>query len=253
MRTPELEEAWHALIMNEGYHVKEENGMVIRPESAMRMYAALNSKYDVRPLRKEYITKEDFMNMYTLKKKDFSIDNLYTHIIELLHSCDPDSYDYEKDFQNDFCRLLDKYYKELPEVRTIPLWGQGGKRKYWSLDIVLRVKQQYIPIELKFRKEEQSKAGYADDFKEDVQRINSLLLQYDDMPEGYAILLTNNEDLLKECYTKVPELNSEQNKDNKVFVENLDSYYAGVVYRAQMPPRKATGKSFAPYWESKEN
>ena len=254
MRTPALEQAWHKLIMIEGYHVKEEKGMVIRPEAAMRMYAALHTEYDVQqPVNNTYITEEEFMNMYTLKKKVFNFDGLYERIVELLHSCDPDTYNYEKDFQNDFCKLLDNYYTELPEVRTIPLLGQGGKRVYWSLDIVLKFKQQYVPIELKFRKDEQSKAGYADDFKEDVQRINSLLLQYDDMPIGFAIILTNIEELLKESLVKVSELDNEQNQDNKIEVEKLESYYAGVVYRAQKPPRKLTNKSFAPYWEKKND
>ena len=78
MRTPALEQTWHELIMNEGYHVKEEKGMVIRPEAAMRMYAALHTEYDVQqPVNKTYITEEEFMNMYTLKKKVFSLDGLY--------------------------------------------------------------------------------------------------------------------------------------------------------------------------------
>ena len=148
MRTPALEQAWHKLIMIEGYHVKEEKGMVIRPEAAMRMYAALHTEYDVQqPVNKTYITEEEFMNMYTLKKKVFNFDGLYERIVELLHSCDPDTYNYEKDFQNDFCEILGNCYIEESEVRTLPLFNQNGvQQKYWSLDIVLNIKQKDAAI-----------------------------------------------------------------------------------------------------------
>ena len=247
-----LEQAWHTLVMTEGFHVRTEKDMVIRPEAAMRVYAGIHSEYDVKPLNKEYITEEDFMKMYTLKKKNFSLQSLYDRLIELLRSCNPDDYDYEKDFQNDFCELLDKVFIEKSEVRTMPLFGQKEEKKYWSLDIVLKNGNVFIPIELKFRKEDQTESGYADDFKEDVQRINALLDKYDDIPLGLAIILTDNLNLLCDCKNKVSELDTPSHPNNELSIEHLGLYRAGVVCREQNPSRKSTLKSFASYWNKKE-
>ena len=246
-----LEQAWHTLVMTEGFHVRTEKDMVIRPEAAMRVYAGIHSEYDVKPLNKEYITEEDFMKMYTLKKKNFSLQSLYDRLIELLRSCNPDDYDYEKDFQNDFCELLDKVFIEKSEVRTMPLFGQKEKKKYWSLDIVLKIGKVFIPIELKFRKENQTESGYADDFKEDVQRINALLDKYDDIPLGMAIILTDNLNLLCDCKNKVVELDSPLHPNNELIVENLGSYRAGVVVREKKNPQKKSTNSFSSFWDSK--
>ena len=252
MRNLELEQAWKQLILFEGVNIRTEKEQVVRLDAAKRMHAGLGASYELKHLNKDLVTKEDFMKMYCLKKNKFRLEDLHGNMLRLLNICNPCGYDNEKDFQNDFCEILGNCYIEESEVRTLPLFNQNGvQQKYWSLDIVLNIKQYYIPIELKFRKDDQSKAGYADDFKEDAQRIKALLDIYDDMPQGYAIILTNKSDLLNECKSKISELKCIHYKNSIFDTHNVSTYVIGMVALNKETICNRTNKSFLPFWENK--
>jgi len=186
-------------------------------------------------------------------KRKFEFNNLYDIIVEMIKDTNPTTFDYEKDFQSSLETLLDNRFVELPEVKTISLSDDGHEN--WRIDFVLKLGNKFVPIELKFRHNEQSTQGYADDFVDDVHRINSLISEYDDITKGFAICLTNNEDFVKQCNGKIKEYDeskrSKRHHDNEIHWETMrDGYHIGIVRRVPHHDRKASNKLFSKDWWS---
>lgn len=185
------------------------------------------------------------------QKRKFELNNLYDILVEMIKDTDPTQFDYEKDFQNALESLLDKRFVELPEVRTLPL--SDDDHSHWRLDFVVKLNDQFVPIELKFRHNDQSVNGYAADFIDDVHRINSLISEYDDIVKGFAICLTNNKEFVKDCDSKISEYDSsklsEGHYDNVICWETMaDNYYIGIVRRIPHHDRAKKNKFFSPFW-----
>ena len=185
-------------------------------------------------------------------KAKFELSVFYNDLVAFLTSLNPAEYDYEKNFQNELEQLLSGKYEEKAEVKTIPL---ERNRKFSCIDIVVKINDQYIPIELKFRKEESSIADYDKDYVDDILRIRTLMCSFDDIPMGIAICLTNNVllkmacDLLVYAYNSMQHLYGERKMgiDWKVLQDNEFAcgiagwYWAG-------PKSPQSNKSFAEYW-----
>lgn len=189
-------------------------------------------------------------------KAKFELSVFYKDLVELLTSLHPTEYDYEKNFQNDLANLLADKYEEKVEVKTIPL---ERNRNFSSIDIVVKINELYIPLELKFRKEESSIADYDKDYVDDILRIRTLMRNFDDIPMGFAICLTDNVvlkmacDLLVYVYNSKHYLYGERKMgiDWKVLQEGEFAcgiagwYWAG-------PKYPLSKKSFAEFWNRKD-
>lgn len=194
------------------------------------------------------------MNMIITRqsqKRRFEFNNLYDILVEMIKDTDPSQFDYEKDFQRALEELLERRFIELPEVKTISL--TDNDHNHWRLDFVLKLGDLFVPIELKFRHNEQSTNGYAADFVEDVHRINSLIAAYDDIPLGFAICLTNKADFIDECVSKIKEYDeselSKGHHNNNISWEKMsDGYSIGVVRRIPHQDRVNKKAFFASDW-----
>lgn len=141
-----------------------------------------------------------------LENTTTGVSTFYNDIKELINSItDPSKYNYERDFENSLKTLLSTKYKVKTEVKTMPLFDEVGEKTSWRIDLVVRINDLFIPIELKYRDEEQSTGSYATNYIRDIDKIKYLLMSYDDIPFGFAICLTNNDNLIKSC--KILQLN----------------------------------------------
>lgn len=105
----------------------------------------------------------------------------------------------EKDFQKSLEKVLNNRKIEFqPKVPTSPLFEDQDSHlpKKWEIDIVIKHLDYYIPVELKFRHGDQEITGYDELFKRDVNRIDSLVSTYKDIPCGFAICVTDNAELI---------------------------------------------------------
>lgn len=130
----------------------------------------------------------------------------------------------EEDFQKAFEKVLESYGIEyLPKVHTDALCPNDDKQmpEDWEIDIVLNIKNFYIPIELKYRQEDQCVSGYDERYRHDIKKIAELTKKYTDIPVGYAIIVTSNNDLIENCNTLMPEYTND-------WVE-LDNKYKALV------------------------
>ena len=198
------------------------------------------------------------------KEKDgripFQLRHLRNELIGIIQRIgDLSKYEYERDFQEELVKLLGQKYTAIPEVKTMPCFDEDSDKKYWRIDIVVKLGNQYVPIELKYRHDGQSIEGYDSDYVEDVDRIRNLLIKYDDIPLGYAICVTDNEELVSTCKEKQREYNANKNlKGNhqmSVVWTNLPQrgYQLGVSGWHWGKPKSPTKKYFNEYWNKKVN
>lgn len=143
----------------------------------------------------------------SLQNTTYGISSIYNDIIELINSINnPSEYNYEIDFEKELKTLLAKKYNVQTEVKNMPFFDEAKEKVSWRTDLVIKCGEQYIPIELKYRDEDQSADGYGYGYIKDIDKIKYMLISYDDIPFGLAICLTNNESLIKTC--KALQLNS---------------------------------------------
>lgn len=201
----------------------------------------------------------------TFKDKDgripFQLSHLRNELIGMIQRIgDLSKYEYERDFQDELVKLLGQKYTAVPEVKTMPCFDEDSDKKYWRIDIVVKLENQYVPIELKYRHGGQSIEGYDSDYVADVDRIRNLLIKYDDIPLGYAICVTDNEELILACR----ELQREYNFNNGlegVYQMSIDwnnlpqrgGYKLGIAGWHWGEPKSPTNKYFKEYWDKKAN
>ena len=193
------------------------------------------------------------------KSEDYSEIDFSDIVLKFLKDLsNPEEYKYEEDFKDTYAYILSRKFNDLTEVETISLTDDGHCQ--WRIDIVIKMNQQYIPIELKFRHNEQSTNGYASDFIEDVHRINELINMYDDIPCGYAICLTNNNDFVNDCDNEIEEYDKSDRAilflDNVIDWESIkNGYKVGLVsrYKTDYRRKNPTQKSFVQYWNNKNS
>lgn len=195
-----------------------------------------------------------------LKKQDMElyganavVADLLTFIKSLTAS---ESYNYEEDFKDSLASLISLKYHDIVEVETVSLTDDDHSK--WRIDIVLRCQKEYIPIELKYRHNYQSINGYAKDFVEDVHRINELVNEYDDIPYGFAICLTNIKDLVEDCNKEIKEYDASEEaklyENNRIQWEDATKdYKIGIVKRYETAHRRnfPNNNSFKEYWDKK--
>lgn len=198
----------------------------------------------------EEVLKKQDMELYGA---DAVVANLLTFIKSLTAS---ESYNYEEDFKDSLASLISLKYHDIVEVETVSLTDDDHSK--WRIDIVLRCQKEYIPIELKYRHNKHSINGYAKDFVEDVHRINELVNEYDDIPYGIAICLTNIEDLVEDCNEEIKEYDA--SKEAELYESNFiqwedanNDYKIGIVERYETSHRRNSpnNNSFQEYWDKK--
>lgn len=198
----------------------------------------------------------------TFKDKDgripFQLDHLREELIGMIRRIgDLSKYEYERDFQNELVRLLNQKYTAVPEVKTMPCFDEDSDKKYWRIDIVIKFGDQYVPIELKYRHSGQSIEGYDTDYVEDVKRIRNLLIKYDDIPFGFAICITDNDELVLACSTTQEIFNREEGLSG-VYRMNIEwsdlpqrEYKLGFASWYWIEEKTLSHKSFKEYWDKK--
>lgn len=191
----------------------------------------------------------------------FQLDHLRNELIGMIQRIgDLSKYEYERDFQDELVKLLTQKYTAVPEVKTMPCFDEESDKKFWRIDIVVKQGDLYVPIELKYRHGGQSVEGYDSDYIEDVDRIRELLIKYDDIPVGYAICVTDNDELVFACNTMQNEYNEEK---------GLTGVYSMYIEWTSLPQRGYklgyaswywpegmklfTNKFFKEYWNKKVN
>lgn len=198
------------------------------------------------------------------KEKDgripFQLSHLRNELIGMIQRIgNLSKYEYERDFQDELVKILGQKYTAVPEVKTMPCFDENSDRKYWRIDIVIKLGNQYVPIELKYRHGEQSIEGYDSDYVEDVDRIRNLLIKYDDIPLGYAICVTDNVELVSTCKEKQKEYNADKNLKgiHQMSIEwkhlTQRGYQLGIAGWHWGEPKSPTNKYFKEYWDKKVN
>lgn len=200
----------------------------------------------------------------TFKDKDgripFQLSHLRNELIGMIQRIgDLSKYEYERDFQDELVKLLGQKYTAVPEVKTMPCFDEDSDKKYWRIDIVVKLGNQYVPIELKYRHGGQSIEGYDSDYVEDVKRIRNLLIKYDDIPFGYAICMTDNDELVLACNTAQDIFNEEEGLTD-VYKMNIEwsalpqqGYKLGFASWYWIEEKMPSNKLFKEYWDKKIN
>ena len=200
----------------------------------------------------------------TFKDKDgripFQLSHLRNELIGMIQRIgDLSKYEYERDFQDELVKLLGQKYTAVPEVKTMPCFDEDSDKKYWRIDIVVKLGNQYVPIELKYRHSGQSIEGYDSDYVEDVKRIRNLLIKYDDIPFGYAICMTDNHELVLACNTAQDIFNEEEGLTD-VYKMNIEwsalpqqGYKLGFASWYWIEEKMPSNKLFKEYWDKKTN
>lgn len=171
----------------------------------------------------------------------------------IVSECDPGTLDEEKSFQKRFMEKALLKAEEYDftiddEIKTVVLASpettciSDEKVTFWKVDFIMHVDNALIPIELKIRHKNQDISGYAQDFIDDVDRIRKILINYDDCPKGYAIMLTNNVKLKEQCDDLAAKYTRENNlKDDHVvcitWKSIANNYFVGIVGRMQFEER----------------
>lgn len=198
----------------------------------------------------------------TFKEKDeripFQLNHLGNELIGMIQRIgDLRQYEYERDFQNELVKILNQKYTAVPEVKTMPCFDEDSDKKYWRIDIVVKLGNQYVPVELKYRHGEQSTEGYDSDFVEDVDRIRNLLIRYDDIPFGYAICVTDNNELVLAC-NAAQDIYNDENKLTGVYRMSIKwsdlpqhGYKLGLATWTWDGLKTPVHKYFKEYWDKK--
>ena len=189
------------------------------------------------------------------------LDGLFRLVREIVSNCNPSEMDTEPSFQKQFYEKAQEYFRDngftiSDEVETRILSTQNSKcvsasdATYWKLDFLIGVDNARIPVELKLRHKGQDINGYAQDYIDDVDKVREVIINYDDCPECYVIMLTDNENLVEQCNNKASEYSRENNLVNERTVEihwtSSNNYYIGIVSRIQTDERlnNPKGKEF---------
>ncbi len=204
------------------------------------------------------LTKKMIESLHSNPNDEYTEQDFANILLQFLENIgDPDEFKYEESFKESYAYILSERFHNLTEVETISLTKDDHSK--WRIDIVIKMNNQYIPIELKFRQDEQSINGYAADFVDDVHRINELIDTYDDIPCGYAICLTNNVKFTNDCNQKIDEY--DKSKKSDLYIDNIivwhsikKDYQVGIVGRFETENRRQhpTNKSFTPSWNNKK-
>lgn len=136
----------------------------------------------------------------SLQNTTYGLSDIYNDIIEFINSIqDPSNFDYEIEFEKALKTKIETKYRVHAEVKNIPFFDGTEEKVSWRTDLVIKYNEQYFPIELKYRDEDQNASGYGYAYIKDIDKIKYMLLNYDDIPFGLAICLTNNESLIRTC------------------------------------------------------
>lgn len=195
----------------------------------------------------------------TIKK----LDGMFQLVREIVEDCEFSKMDIETSFQEQFLEKAQERFEGTgfsidKEIRTPILNTQKSKcvskpnpkPNYWRIDFIIHVDNAFIPIELKLRHKGQDIDGYAQDYIDDVDKVRELIINYDDCPECYVVMLTDNKDLKEQCNNKASEYSEANNLvDNRTVTiswTTKSNYYIGIVGRAQTDYRldNPEGKEF---------
>ena len=190
-------------------------------------------------------------------KAKFEQQQFHQFLTKMMEQLNPNEFDYEKNFQNELASQLGEYFEEKMEVRTHAL---EKNRKFSCVDLVVRIGNMFVPIELKYRREDQNTAGYAEDYIDDIVRIRKMLIDFDDIPFGYAICLTDDEGLIEKCWANEFAYNYENHlyyyhqmlRINWKGINNDEFAYGIAGWRWGGVKMPKTGKLFLDDWNKKE-
>ena len=195
------------------------------------------------------MTGEKIISQSTLDK----LKSLSNTLREIVSECYPKTLTEESSFQKRFlAKAKENGFCITDEVGTPVLTTPKTKsisplpEEFWKLDFVMRIDNAYIPIELKLRHKQQDIRKYPQDFIDDADKIRRLLINYDDVPEAFAICLTNLSEMVEGCDKKVKEYNdaNKTNVDiNWTAIPNTH-YSIGIVDRVQKKERQPKEKCF---------
>ena len=183
--------------------------------------------------------------------------DLATQLKKIVADCCPKTLAEEPSFQKRFLENARKAgLKIVDEVGTPVLRNLETTcisplpEERWGVDFIIRFDNAYVPVELKLRHKQQEVGNYPQDFIDDIDEIRRLIIEYDDMPEGLAICLTNLSEMENGCNEKAKEY-TERNDlhDNHVVDITWHSiansnYKIGIADRVHSEDRKSTGKKF---------
>ena len=161
----------------------------------------------------------------------YGVDALVADLLTFIKSLTAsESYNYEEDFKDSLASLMSHKYHDIIEVETVSLTDDDHSK--WRIDIVLRCQNEYIPIELKYRHN----------------------------PYGFAICLTNIEDLEEDCNEEIKEYDASKEaelyENNRIQWEDANKdYKIGIVKRYETAHRRnrPNNNSFKEYWDKKVN
>jgi len=93
----------------------------------------------------------------------------------------------EDEFRDDFCKYLEgKGYEVKKEAEVVAEPDSGMNCRL--IDLMICAKEaDYVPIQLKFDEEDEEEIG------EDIGIVDNCIEHYDDITQGYVILLTKVE------------------------------------------------------------
>ena len=186
------------------------------------------------------------------------LDKMGVFLRAAVEACDPKAMETEPNFQKQFFDIVQENINNTPlvisnEIKTEVLTHPSTKCisksdvTFWKVDFLLQLDNALIPIELKLRHKGQDITNYDQDYIDDVDRIRKFLVNYDDCPKGYAIMLTDNEDLKNKCEEKASAYSKENKLTDKrevkiYWTKTEDDYYIGIVGRVQTESRIETPK-----------
>lgn len=196
------------------------------------------------------------------------LENMFQTVKSIASECNPSKMDTEPSFQKQFFENAVTKQKECgftidDEIKTPILKTpkttciSDSNAKFWKADFVIKVDNAIIPIELKLRHKGQEINGYAQDFIDDVDKCRKLIINYDDSPKCYIVMLTDNPELKNQCETKAEEYtlgnNIEDYRKISIKWEKISStYYIGIVGRVQSEERQNNPKGKLFVFLSKE-
>lgn len=194
------------------------------------------------------MSKMRIISIETMQK----LEGMYRLVRSITSKCDPLKMDTEPSFQEQFYNKAQEKFKNTDfviykEIKTPFLSTSRSKCvsdsdvNYWKVDFIIKVDNAIIPVELKLRHKGQDINGYAQDYIDDVDKVRELIINYDDCPECYAIMLTDNEKLKQQCDDKAKEYSSENKLVDKRTVSiswtTINNYYIGIIGRVQTNAR----------------
>lgn len=125
--------------------------------------------------------REEYTNLF-LKQTEMTIDNLKNELIKYLNNCGGKRFSKEEDFKQDVFRYLrDQKFDVKKEVDIQPK-NTKVTRKDLRCDIIVHIKEGFVPIELKY---DNTRKLCVKDIEETEWYVQS----YDDIPIGLCIFL----------------------------------------------------------------